>query len=235
MDPLLNLKQADEELCMRIIAFGDVHMDLGNFKDIPQIAAADLILITGDFTNYGNQQQARRIIDTIREVNETILALPGNLDNIDVADYLTAQGISLHGAGKTLDNIGIFGVGGSNITPFQTPIEFTEEELAALLESGHGQTKGAKHRILVTHPPPFNTNTDRITSGDHVGSVSVRAFIEKHQPALCLCGHIHESRGEDRIGKTLVINPGMIKDGGWIEVFLENDRLRAVLQFCSEY
>jgi Icc-related predicted phosphoesterase len=44
----------------------------------------------------------------------------------------------------------------------------------------------------------------------------VREFIEEQQPELCLCGHIHESRAEDRIGKTHVINPGPLKEGGYV-------------------
>jgi len=77
--------------------------------------------------------------------------------------------------------------------------------------------------ILAYHPPPYDTNidlaprlTDKMTYAKvggqqdfiHVGSKSVRATIEKLQPLIGLHGHIHESRGMDRIGKTLVFNPG---------------------------
>jgi Icc-related predicted phosphoesterase len=81
----------------------------------------------------------------------------------------------------------------------------------------------------VSHTPPLKTTTDRIGSGVHVGSRAVRAFIEEYQPVFCLCGHIHEARSQDRIGNTLVINPGMIKDGGWIEIIEDNDTVDARL------
>jgi Icc-related predicted phosphoesterase len=164
------------------------------------------------------------------QINANVLALPGNLDEPDVGDYLVELGLSLHGTGRLLDAIGIFGVGGSNITPFNTPIEFGEEELAVLLNSGYDQVKQASNLVLVSHAPPFNTKTDLIGSGAHVGSTAVREFIEKIQPVLCITGHIHESRAEDTIGRTRILNPGMIKDGGWIEISIEQGDVTAALK-----
>jgi len=215
---------------MRIVVIGDVHMDLGNYKKIPAVETADWIIISGDITNYGTRSAAREIITAARTVNGRILALPGNLDKTDVADYLEEEGISLHGRGRLFDGLGIFGVGGSNSTPFNTPIEYSEEELQLLLEQGYNQVKTAPHHILVSHAPPLQTKGDRISSGVHVGSKAVRTFIENHQPAFCLCGHIHEARSCDRIGNTRIINSGMIRDGGWIEVLVENDTVNASLQ-----
>lgn len=214
---------------MNIIALGDVHMSLGNIKDIPRITSADLIILTGDLTNFGNSNDAKKIIEKIQTINTNLLALAGNLDHKDVNTYLDDIGINLHGTGREINDIGIFGVGGSNQTPFKTPNEFLEEELAELLDSGYQKIQTVSTHILVSHTPPVNTVTDKISSGVHVGSRAVRSFIEEKQPALCLTGHIHESRGEDRIGKTHILNPGMIKDGWWIEIILENDTIEARL------
>ena len=52
----------------------------------------------------------------------------------------------------------------------------------------------------------------------HVGSTAVREFIEEAQPDICLCGHIHESRAVDRIGRTVVVNPGALAGGGYVLV-----------------
>jgi Icc-related predicted phosphoesterase len=216
-------------LFMRIIVFGDVHMDLGNFKRIPQVEAADTIIITGDITNYGSWQAAREIIAAVRKINDSVIALAGNLDNKEVADYLEEEGISLHGKGQRFGMIGIFGVGGSNPTPFNTPIEYSENELQRFLTHGYEQVKSAPHHILISHAPPLKTMADRISCGVHVGSAAVRAFIEEYQPAYCLCGHIHEARACDRIGSTHIINPGMIRDGGWIEITEDNDSVNASL------
>ena len=69
------------------------------------------------------------------------------------------------------------------------------------------------HTVAVIHTPPFNTRCDVLFDGRHVGSISVRAWIEQHQPLLTLHGHIHESpklSGSfcDCIGRTIVVNPG---------------------------
>ena len=69
------------------------------------------------------------------------------------------------------------------------------------------------HTVAVVHAPPFDTHCDVLYDGRHIGSKSVRRWIEKHQPLLTLHGHIHESpklSGTffDRIGTTTIINPG---------------------------
>jgi Icc-related predicted phosphoesterase len=62
--------------------------------------------------------------------------------------------------------------------------------------------------ILVTHAPPYNTKVDRI-NGNLCGNKSIRNFISEVKPVLAVCGHLHETAGKrDKIGKTLVINPG---------------------------
>jgi Icc-related predicted phosphoesterase len=51
-----------------------------------------------------------------------------------------------------------------------------------------------------------------------VGSTVVRAFVEREQPQLVLCGHIHESRGTDEIGRTQIVNPGPVAAGHYAVV-----------------
>ncbi len=204
---------------MKIIAFGDIHMEYAALNDIPGLADADLIIVTGDFTNFGGKNEAATVLKAIRDINSKVIGVLGNLDHPSVGDYLSEEGINLHGRGIIVqEEIGIFGVGGSNATPFNTPTEFSEDELSQTIYKGYKMVKKAPVKILVSHTPPKDTKTDRISSGVNVGSSAVREFIEKEQPDFCLTGHIHESRAEDRIGKTLILNPGMLKDPGWIEI-----------------
>ncbi len=214
---------------MRIIAFGDIHMDPGNVANIPGIDSVDHIIITGDITNFGSSLDAEAVLNRLLPVNSSILAVAGNLDQPDVARYLEDLDISLHGRGISAADLGIMGLGGSNYTPFNTPYEFSEEELGDILTAGFSGIEDANNFILVSHTPPVRTKTDRLADGKHVGSKAVRTFIEEKQPRLCLTGHIHESRGQDHIGKTLVLNPGMLKYGGYIEVHYENGELSALL------
>ncbi len=202
---------------MKIIAFGDIHMDCRAIEKIPDLEHADLVIITGDLTNFGGKKDAMGIIEEIRRINPRCYAVHGNLDLPEVNDLLSELGINLHGTGIIKGDIGLFGVGGSNITPFNTPSEYTEEELGEFVSKAHENIQDVPVKILVSHAPPYGTVADQINSGVHVGSKAIREFIERYQPDFCFTGHIHEARGKDTIGQCLVLNPGMLKEPGWIE------------------
>ena len=68
------------------------------------------------------------------------------------------------------------------------------------------------------------------SSGMHVGSSTVRDFIVQYKPDVCISGHIHESRGKDKIGNTIVLNAGMFRDGWYIEVVIDKGSLSAALK-----
>ncbi len=193
---------------MQIIGLVDIHGH-SNFDDkiADVISAADLILIAGDITNFGGERETIEIIERIKELNSKILAVAGNCDREGVNIALTAQKINLHGKSVKVNGIAFYGLGGSNKTPLHTPREFTEDELADVL-TRFKQEPDAKFHVLITHAPPEKTKLDKIFLGLHVGSKVVRKFIENFQPDLVICGHIHEARGADKIGKTLIINPG---------------------------
>ncbi len=63
-----------------------------------------------------------------------------------------------------------------------------------------------------------------------MGSTKVREFIEKYQPQVCATGHIHEARGMDLMGSTIIINPGILMNGGYIEIIKEGKTLKAQLK-----
>ncbi len=94
-----------------------------------------------------------------------MLALPGNLDRREVTQFLETEGIALHGKGVVLDGIGIFGCGGSNITPFNTPTELTEDEIYATLRLGTQVVQNRRPLLMVCHTPPYETKCDRIVGG----------------------------------------------------------------------
>jgi Icc-related predicted phosphoesterase len=68
--------------------------------------------------------------------------------------------------------------------------------------------------IFISHNVPYNTKLDIVRDkknyahGKHLGSSIARKFCEKYKPLICIGGHVHEGKGIDKIGKTLVINPG---------------------------
>jgi Icc-related predicted phosphoesterase len=115
-----------------------------------------------------------------------------------------------------------FGIPFSNMTPWNLPGDLPEEELRAKIEGLASNLNDVHNSIFLIHVPPINTPIDEapllrdlkmqvdVTGIEtaHVGSTAVRAVIEKMQPMVSLHGHIHESRGVARIGRTLCVNPG---------------------------
>jgi Icc-related predicted phosphoesterase len=209
---------------------------------IPDIEKADLVLLNGDLTNYGGIQEVRQVLNHALKVNPNILAHFGNLDKPEVNTYLEELGINIHAQAKLIENsICIIGIGGSNRTPFFTPSEFSEAEILTTAETAYLQgleyvtLAEPLHKkkipiLFVSHTPPAHTKLDRIHSGKHVGSSAIRTIIEKYQPALSIVGHIHEAKGEDIIINSPIINPGMLRDGGWVSIEVQNSKLHTHLQ-----
>lgn len=217
---------------MKIVSFGDVHMATRNLALMGEIMRdTDLVIVSGDLTNFGGEDDARRVLGDVRRACPRVLALPGNLDRREVIGFLEREGVALHGRGIVLDGAAIFGCGGSNITPFHTPTELTEEEIYTTLMAGYEQVRGRRPLLMVCHTPPFDTCCDRIVGGRPVGSPAARRFIEEVQPDVCISGHIHESAGADAIGRTRVFNAGPFKGGGYVVVRSAGQGLEAKLEF----
>ena len=216
---------------MKIISFGDVHEDTSNLIKIKsELENADLIVISGDLTNYHGKMEAKKVLESVKKYNKHLLAQYGNLDQPEVDGYFTSEGINLHGNGYIFEDIGIFGCGGSTSTPFNTPSEISEADIERFLTNGYNKVKNAKWKIMVCHTPPKDTAIDVIRSGLHVGSSVVRDFIIKYKPDVCISGHIHESRGKEMLGNTIILNAGMFRDGWYLEIDVDKGGISAVLK-----
>jgi Icc-related predicted phosphoesterase len=138
-------------------------------------------------------------------------------------------------------------LGWSNLTPWNTPRECSEEELAQKIEKMTSQVKNMKTCVFNFHVPPIDTVISecpaldkdlkpimigselQMTSG---GSSSVSKAIEQNQPLLGLHGHIHESKGSVKIGRTLCLNPGSEYAEGILRgamVNLEDEKVKSYL------
>ena len=116
--------------------------------------------------------------------------------------------------------------GHSNPTPWNTPRETDEATLEQLLEKAIEGIEDFTSAIFNVHAPPYDSTLDvcpkldwstdppapivvaGVPQSAACGSTAVRKVIEKYQPLLALTGHIHESRGLVKLGRTTVINPG---------------------------
>jgi len=152
--------------------------------------------------------------------------MPGN-DDPEALDAILDCIPSLVNTDGRVVRVGDFemaSIGHSNITPWHCPRDVSEEELARRIDAVVSQVKDVERCIFNFHCPPYDSQLDLapelddqlrpklLTGGEMkmvpVGSTAVREAIEKYQPMLALHGHIHESRGAVRIGRTLCINPG---------------------------
>jgi len=219
---------------LNFCAVSDIHQRLDRLPALgPVLAAADWVLLLGDLTQFGHRREAAVVLEAFRTYNPRLLAVPGNLDQPDVLSLLREEGCCLHGESRRLDTVGLAGLGGSNPTPFGTPFELSEESIATVLGEPLRAIAADPVRIVVSHPPPRGTAVDRIRLGLHAGSRSVRQLVEEQQPDLLLCGHIHEAAGEDRLGRTCLLNPGPLARGGYIWVDVDAGGVRASLKYLE--
>lgn len=198
---------------MRLLCITDIHGERSELSNILRHAGcADVILLGGDLTNFGTPAISESLIQVVQSEDAKVMAVAGNCDSAAIDQRLAELGVSLFRRGAMLDDVGFYGVGA--MPPWTgTMYELTEEEISAALETGRGQVPGAAHEVVLSHPPPRDTSLDKTRRGSHVGSTAVREFVERIQPALVVCGHIHEARGIDRIGPTTIVNCGPAFNG----------------------
>jgi Icc-related predicted phosphoesterase len=197
---------------MRLLAITDLHGEADRLDAILEAAApVDMIFLGGDITNFGTPEEAARLVRLAQAAGPPVWAVAGNCDSPEIEHELLVMGISLHGRGIVHHGLGLHGLSG--MPPWHKPMyQFSEEELAERLEAGYAAIHGAARHVVVSHAPPHGL-CDRTRFFQHVGSTSLRQFIQRRQPALVLCGHIHEARGTDRLGPTLVANCGAARAG----------------------
>ncbi len=145
-------------------------------------------------------ERVRSWIEGLKDVNYFVIA--GNVDH-----WLMNE--ALREASRPMDFRGLRIEGCSLVpyTPFGTYREGSEADVWECLPD--------EADVLVSHSPPRGVvDLSNYHGGGHVGSISVRKWIEEKQPLLSLHGHIHEARGYGKIGRTVVVNPGSEAEWG---------------------
>jgi len=171
--------------------------------------------------------------------------IPGNDDPWSI-DAVLASGASVVACDESVQQVGpheMVSLGYSNRTPWKTPRELDEDEIYERLKRLVDQLETPRRAILNVHVPPYESSLDTAFEVDEdlryvmkggrphevpTGSPAVRQIIEETQPLLSLHGHIHESKGVTRIGRTVAINPGSDYGSGHLDgclVHLAPDRV----------
>jgi len=175
---------------------------------------------------------------------------PGNDDYFEIDDALSSGKHVINPEGKVVEIDGqheMITLGYTNRTPWDSPRELDEDDLQKRIDAMAQKVREMKSAIFNLHVPPIDTPIDQapkldndlkpvVSGGDVVmvsaGSSAVRRSIERYQPLVGLHGHIHESRGMVRIGRTVCLNPGSEYGSGILKGVLcelDGDAVRSYL------
>jgi len=197
---------------MKVLVFSDIH---GDTRALEKIVAqpADIYIADGDLSTFGKGLE--RCGEILAPLREKVWVLPGNHESDEETRELCRRFgfVDFHRQVRRLGATNWAGLGYSNITPFKTPGEYTETQIAEALAAFDGLSP----LYVVAHVPPRDSKLDEFAAGKHAGSSALREWIERARPEYLFCGHIHECAGRsDVIGGTKCFNVG--KAGYLIEV-----------------
>jgi Icc-related predicted phosphoesterase len=173
--------------------------------------------------------------------------MPGNDDDPCIDPIIAAARHVCNPDGQAVEiGLGYTMISGgfSNATPWQSVRELSEEQIASLIDTMLSGVADLRRAIFNLHIPPHSSGIDTVQKLDEAlrpvyrnghpvyipaGSTAVRAAIQRYQPVLALHGHIHESKGTFKLGRTLCINPGSEYASGRLHgVLVDMDDKRVV-------
>jgi len=215
---------------MRILAIADIHESYDRVDGIlKKEAGYDVIVIAGDVTTRGTIDEALEALRRFERYGKPVLAVSGNMDLASLDAGYEQLGVGMNARGVVLHDVGFFGVSGCPFTPMKTPNEVSEEEIGRRANAGWKDVQDARWKVFVPHTPPARTKLDKLFVGTHVGSEAIRTFVEERQPDVLICGHIHEARGVDTLGKTQMVNCGPAGKGSYVTVEID-EKIRVELR-----
>ncbi len=197
---------------MKLLIFSDIHTDWKTLERLLSVDA-DYYIAAGDQATW--ERGLDRCGEILQSRGDKVYVLPGNHESASGVARMCAR-FGLHDFHERHFPVGrwhVAGLGYSSPTPFQTPGEYSEQQIADRLQ----RFAELNPLVLICHAPPFDTALDQVRPGMHAGSRSVREFVDRYQPAYFFCGHIHEAQGVNvQLGKTQAWNVG--KNGHLLEL-----------------
>ncbi|MEM3762505.1 MAG: metallophosphoesterase family protein [Archaeoglobaceae archaeon] len=189
---------------MKLLLASDIHSNIRNFKEIVERESFDVLLISGDLTNF-RKSDVFSIDEILSKLGVECYAVHGNCDYEEILRYDLQSVRFIHGKSVKVDNVTIHGLGGSLPTPFETPSEYPEQYFSKLLDN----FKISEFNVLLSHSPARGI-LDRTKHGVNVGSEEIAKRIPSFEVAVT--GHVHECYGVHK-KETIVVNPGPVAWG----------------------
>lgn len=190
---------------MKVLHISDIHCASSILEKLLENENYDLIVASGDF-------ECKKAIELLATTPKSVrvLAVPGNMDHQFIVGLLDSEKLNVDGRLVKVGKYNFVGIGGLNL----------KSSVKKVLEC---LKRVANVDFVISHIPPKKTRVDKALGFIHAGSVEVRKLIEEVKPKAVFCGHIHESKGVDSIGDTLVVNAGPLGvDGSYAIVDLES-------------
>ena len=212
---------------MKFLVLSDLHANNSILDKMnEQFSKADGVIFAGDFAECFKPETGKAALEALCTKHDSIFAVLGNCDEPEFIEELEEQDICVERSLVFHDGLAFAGSGGGTYFTGKTANEREENDILSdfnIVENSVKDTGDAslwKSLILVSHNPPKDTKCDAVNAELHAGSQIFTDFIKENQPLAVICGHIHEGRAIDKIGETVVINPGALLESNyaWLEV-----------------
>ncbi|MCD6458578.1 MAG: metallophosphoesterase family protein [Thermoproteales archaeon] len=182
---------------MKILHVTDMHGDMEVLQKLASLSSEnyDLVVATGDYESIA-------VIKAFKNFKKPVLAVTGNMDSPLIASELKACSYSIENKIVKIGKYYFAGIGGRALYSSIVGVASKLYEMNT-----------PKPLILISHYPPVGVKVDLAWTGIHIGKSVIREIVEKFKPILLLCGHVHEARGIDKLGDTILVNPGPLYMG----------------------
>lgn len=198
---------------MKLLLLSDLHGNVAAIDALKsEMELCDAVLFAGDFARFGDVSTGLPALKALQQARLDALCVIGNCDEPSFKSEVEKCDMSCEASLVYRDGLIYAGSGGGGHFNGSTPNERDDEDmlhdLDVLLDNDNQNST-----IIISHNPPKDTKCDAVTETVHAGSSCLRAFIEEHKPLAVLTGHIHEGCAVDKIGGTVIVNPGALLEG----------------------
>lgn len=192
-----------------IAAISDIHGQLEKLRDLlrelEKSAKVDVIVVAGDF-----EVRMKETLEMLARI-APVLFVRGNMDPMTPTPYVNNT-YCIDNDIVDLKNMKIVGIGRTGF--------LVDKAINILRDNMPSQDKPL---FVLSHIPPRGS-VDCAYSGEHIGSDSLKSFVEEMQPYVVICGHVHESGKKlARLGKTLLVNVSGVVSGRIALISLDRD------------
>ena len=222
---------------MKFLVLSDLHANNSILDKMEkEFSQADAVIFAGDFAECFKTETGKGALEALCTKHDTIFAVLGNCDEPEFIEQLEDQDICIERTLVFHEGLAFAGSGGGTYFTGKTANEREENDILSdfnIVENSvrdSGDASLWKRLIIVSHNPPKDTKCDAVNESLHAGSQMFTDFIKENQPLAVICGHIHEGRAVDKIGETVIINPGALLESNyaWLEVEKQDGSWRVV-------